>query len=108
MRAGKLDQRITIRRKTTTYNSYHEPIDSWSDVFTGWAEAITKGGKEFSEAQKQYGDAVVDFRLRYDVYSAAVTENDQLTWNGLTYHVLNAENVNGLRKEIMLSTRKVT
>jgi len=51
MRAGKLDQRIAIQRKTTAFNTYHEPIETWADLFTTWAEAITSGGGEFSAAQ---------------------------------------------------------
>jgi len=108
MRAGKLDQRIAIQRKTTAFNTYHEPIETWADLFTTWAEAITSGGGEFSAAQKQYADASVVFRVRYDGLSSTITELDLITWDGVTHHVLNVDHVHGLRKELLITTRKVT
>lgn len=108
MQAGKLDQRITIQRKTTTFNTYNEPIEAWADLFTTWAEAITGGGGEFNATQKQYSDASSVFKVRYDGLSSTITELDRITWGGLTYHVLNVDPVNGLRKELLITTRKVS
>lgn len=108
MRAGKLDQRIVIQTKTTTYNSYHEPINAWADGETLWAEAITTGGGEFYAAQKLHAETKAVFRVRDDSLTSAVTRLDRVRWNGTTYEILDVNPVNGQNREILLTCKGVT
>lgn len=107
MQAGKLDQRISIRRKTVSYNSYHEPIDTWAHVFYQWSEAITGGGGEFYAAQKQYAEINVVFRMRYDAVSSTISEIDRLVWGDGEYHILGINQSGGNKRELLITTKRV-
>jgi SPP1 family predicted phage head-tail adaptor len=52
MRPGNMDRRITIKSKISTQNSYGEPIDTWIDIATVWAERRELRGDERWEAQR--------------------------------------------------------
>ena len=69
MKAGDLRERVTIQAKTVTFNTYNEPIETWSDLATLWAAFSDQNGKELSVAQKLYSSvtAVIAIRYRSDI-----------------------------------------
>lgn len=46
MRAGRLDQRITIQIYTKARGTSGEQVDTWQDWQTVWANVSTSGGSE--------------------------------------------------------------
>ena len=62
---GSLDRRITIQQNTTTRDAAGQPIDSWADLATVWAEVIPVGGSEIFQAKQTGAEAVAKFRIRY-------------------------------------------
>lgn len=46
MRISKLQQRITIQRRSSTLDAYGQEINSWSDIGTVWAEVKPLSGRE--------------------------------------------------------------
>jgi SPP1 family predicted phage head-tail adaptor len=66
VRAGRLDRRITIQRRTETTNpSNNESIFNWVDVVTCWAEFESNRGQEFFSANQKQAETVGLFRMRY-------------------------------------------
>lgn len=54
MEAGKLNQRITIQSQTITQSDSGEPIETYSDFTTIWAQVRTVQGQEkFVDASKR-------------------------------------------------------
>lgn len=65
MRAGKLDRRITIQRKTVTRGEYNAPVESWNDLITVWAQQRPNRGSERFTASEIHGQQVMTFHIRY-------------------------------------------
>ena len=104
MRAGKLDQRVTIQTKTITRDDYGDPVETWADTKTIWAEAITGGGGEFYAAQKLYAETKVVFRVRYDS-SFVVTQ--RVKWLSRYYQIISIEHKSGAYRELLLACKEV-
>ena len=104
MRAGKLDQRVTIQTNTPTADAKGQEIESWADTKTVWAEAITGGGKEFYAAQKLHAETKVVFRVRYD---SSIVVTQRIVWLDRYFHILSIEHVNGQYRDLLISTSEV-
>ena len=104
MQAGELNRQITFRQKTVTYNSYNEPIETWADAFTVWSQVITKGGTEFYAAQKLYAETSAVFKIRN---TARVRVKLRIKFGGRTFAILGINEVNGMRKELLISCKEV-
>lgn len=46
MRISKLQQRITVQRRSTTLDAYGQEINSWINIGTVWAEVKPLSGRE--------------------------------------------------------------
>jgi SPP1 family predicted phage head-tail adaptor len=46
MRISKLQQRITVQRRSTTLDAYGQEINSWTNIGTVWAEVKPLSGTE--------------------------------------------------------------
>ncbi len=62
---GRLDRRIAIQQNTPTQDSAGQPIDSWADLATVWAEVVPVSGSETFQAKQVGAEAVAKFRIRY-------------------------------------------
>lgn len=87
MRAGKRDRRITIQRKTVTVSPSGEPIETWADLVTVWAQARPNRGDERFATQQLVGSAVMTFVMRYRS-DLALTVQDRLSYDGKLWDVL--------------------
>ena len=106
IRAGDLDKRVTIQAKTVTFNAYNEPIETWSELATVWAEAITKDskGREFTAAQKLFAEVSIVFRIRY---RADVTPVHRVVYAGRTFGILAVEDAALTHESMLLTCREV-
>lgn len=104
MEAGKLNRRITFQRKDVEYNSYNEPIESWSDLKTVWAEVITTGGREFYAAQKLNAETSAVFRIRY---IRGLDVKDRISYESRVFEILSINDKDGLRRELLVSAKEV-
>lgn len=84
MRAGKLDRRITIRRKTITWSGSGEPIETWADLATVWAQQRPNRGGERFATRQLVGTAVMTFHIRY---RAGLTVQDRIVYDGKTWDI---------------------
>ena len=103
MRAGRLDRIILIQRKTTSADSFGEPIETWATVATVWAEMVPVRGQERYAAMQQIAEIDTVFRIRY---RAGITPLDRISYNSRLYdikHVLEIGRFEGL--ELMTRTR---
>lgn len=63
MRISKLQQRITIQRRSSTLDAYGQEINSWSDIGTVWAEVKPLSGRE----KMRINAMVVESQLTHQV-----------------------------------------
>ena len=105
MRAGGLDQRVTIQTATTTYNSYGEPITTWADTFTDWGQVISTGGGEYYAAQKINASTEIVFRMRY---TDDIATTNRIKWLSRYFNILMINHVDGAYRELLISAKEVT
>lgn len=87
MRAGRLDRRITIKRKSITQNDFGEEITTWVTVATVWAQKIEARGAERFSAQQFIGHAVTTFRIRWSTTVSEITAEHQISFDGRDFDV---------------------
>jgi SPP1 family predicted phage head-tail adaptor len=90
MRAGKLDRRITIQRATKAPNGFNEPVETWGDLATIWAQQRPNRGAERSSAQEINGQAVMTFHIRH---RADLRVTDRVVYEGRIWNVLDVREV---------------
>lgn len=103
--AGKLDQRITFQRFTRAYDTVNQPIDTWGDAATVWAEVISEGGREFYAAQKKNAETTIVFRIRF---TRVVNSRMRIKYGNRIFEILPPINdVNGRKTELLISAKEV-
>ena len=65
MEAGKLRNRITLQQRTLATDSYGQPIESWADLVTVWAEVRSLSGRESMIASAMQGVTNYEINIRY-------------------------------------------
>ena len=84
MRAGALDRRAQLQRPTLAQDSFGQPVETWTDVATVWAQKVpVRGAERFTDAQL---DAQLEatFRIRH---RSDVAPLWRLTCEGTAYDV---------------------
>jgi head-tail adaptor len=85
MRAGSLDRRVTIRRRTLTSSDSGEPIETWTNLVVRRPASMwpVKGDERFGGPQ-EVAKEQIEFRVRYSADVAALTPLDQVLHPALT------------------------
>lgn len=65
MKAGTLDTRITIQRRSTGQDDWGQPIDAWGDVALVWANVRHLNGTESIKAGADVSVVRASFRIRH-------------------------------------------
>lgn len=69
MRTGKLNRRIIIQQRVTTQDTLGQPVETWNDVATVWADIRNPNGLSFANESIKAGAeasvARVSMRIRY-------------------------------------------
>ena len=80
--AGKLDQRLTIERRSITRGTFGEEVVTWSTLATVWAMVedqlnVKKGGDEEVKDNMRVLASRTHFQIRY---RGDVTTDDRIQW----------------------------
>jgi SPP1 family predicted phage head-tail adaptor len=84
VRSGRLDRRLTLQRRTLIENDYGEPVETWTDLATVWAEKIPVRGAERYAAMQTVAEVEERFKIRY---RKGLTPLDRVVCAGTTYDV---------------------
>lgn len=99
MRAGKLDQQITLQRFATVIDDYGTPVETWTDVATVRAQIIQASTTEFIQGGAR-DDTIVIFRVRW---LDGVTTADRISHNGVAHNIKELKPI-GRRKGLDIRT----
>jgi SPP1 family predicted phage head-tail adaptor len=77
MDAGKLRNRITIQQRTLVQDSYGQPIESWADFATVWAEIRSLSGRESLVASAVQGVTNYEINIRF---KAGITQSMRVAY----------------------------
>jgi len=83
MQSGKLRYRITLRNKTTEADEIGQPIETWADLATVWADVRFLNGKEFITANKESAQDTASIRIR----KRDVSTDWRVLFDGKTYEI---------------------
>lgn len=84
MRAGALDRRITLQRRTVTQDIYGAEIETWTDIATVWAQRMELRGDERWQAMQSVAKTDIKYKIRY---RADVGPLDRLTDGGRVFNI---------------------
>ena len=104
MRAGDLDQRVTVERFTTTYDELGQPIETWAPLFTCWAAVEPLTGREYLAAAALVSEVTARIRMRFRPW---MTAQDRVVHNGTTYGIESLVDVRSGNRELVLMCKAV-
>jgi len=87
MQAGKLNSRITIQRLIDGQDEIGQPVSTWTDVATVWADVAHKSGLETIKADAPVSVVKASIRIRY---RTDITAGMRVTLGSTHYDVMAA------------------
>jgi SPP1 family predicted phage head-tail adaptor len=90
MRAGDMDRRVTIEKRTVTTGPFNEQIVTFITLAEVWAEVRQQGGAEFLRAEAITAERRVVFRVRW---LAGVSALDRVVHQGRAHNITEAREV---------------
>lgn len=88
MKKGKLNNRVTIQRFTTTQDENNEDIEDWTDLATRWSAIFYGKGEERREAAVETGQQSASFVMLPDSVTKTITLKDRLSFKGDTWDIV--------------------
>lgn len=100
MRAGRMDQRVTLLTKSVTRDAMGGEAITWIDARDLWAEVDPIRGREYIAASLQEtAEISIAFRLHYEDASD-VTSGDRITWRAVQYDIVDVIDIKARRRTI--------
>ena len=104
MKAGQLDQRVTVERFTSTEDELGQPIQTWAPLFTCWAAVEPLTGREYLAAAALVSEVTARIRMRFRPW---MTAQDRVVHNGTTYGIESLVDVRSDHRELVLMCKAV-
>ena len=105
MKAGQLDQRVTVERQQGGFDELGQPLpDTWAPLFTCWAAVEPLTGREYIAAQAAVSEVTARIRMRYRPW---MTSQDRVIHNGAVYQIQSVIDVRSEHRELHLMCRAV-
>lgn len=103
MRAGRLRQKIVIRRKSATRDNMGGEVVTWTDDDPIPAEAQPIRGREYVALQQSESELEVKFTIRY---LAGIPNDCRVIWRSVAYELVSPPiDVGGRMREMELMCR---
>ena len=99
MRAGKRNRLLTIQSNTTTRDSIGQPLASWSDFTTVWANVSIDTATERTSDDKTVNTRTYRFTT---IYRDDITTGMRVVLDGQTIELEGVFDPDGKRKELVL------
>ena len=84
MRAGQLNQRITVQQLAAGQDALGQPMQTWSTVAELWAHILHSSGIEMVKAGAEMSIVRASIRVRY---TRQITAGMRVVADGFTYNV---------------------
>ena len=104
MKAGALDQRISVERFTSTEDELGQPIEAWAPLFTCWAAVEPLTGREYIAAQAAVSEVTAKIRMRFRPW---MTAQDRVIHDGTIYNIVSVIDVRSENRELVLMCKAV-
>ena len=105
MKAGQLDQRVTVERLQGGFDELGQPLpDTWAPLFTCWAAVEPLVGREYIAAQAAMSEVKLKIIMRY---RPGITPADRVSHNGTVYGIEAVIDVHSSRRELHLLCKAI-
>ena len=105
MKAGDLDQRVTVERLQGGFDELGQPLpDTWAPLFTCWAAVEPLVGREYIAAQAAQSEVTARIRMRFRPW---MTAQDRVIHDGKTYNIVSVIDVRSGHRELVLMCKAV-
>ena len=105
IRAGQLNQRITIEQQATTRNAVSELVATWSTFCRAWAAKEQLSGRERFVGERLRTEVDTNWRIRFR--AGLLPKTMRVNHGGVIYDLLAALDPDGRRVELCLLTKQV-
>lgn len=88
---NRLDQRITIQRKSDARDAMNEPVEDWTDQFSTRAIAYPTPGFERQVTDANVATQPMTFEVRAEARTHGILPSDRVRWdsgNGRIYNLI--------------------
>ena len=105
MKAGQLDQRISVERLQGGFDELGQPLpDTWAHLFDCWAAVEPLTGREYIAAQAAVSEVTAKIRMRFRPW---MTAEDRVIHDGTTYGIESLIDVRSDHRELVLMVRAI-
>ena len=105
MKAGALDQRISVERLQGGVDELGQPLpDTWAPLFTCWAAVEPLTGREYLAAQAAVSEVTAKIRMRFRPW---MTAEDRVIHDGTIYNIVSVIDVRSENRELVLMCRAI-
>ena len=101
--AGRFDERVTLKSRTTTADAVGQDAITWVTVATVWAQRINQRSAEAFAAAQVGDDDVVELHIRY---RADVRTTWRLELGGQGYDIISVSDFGGRRDRTRILCRR--
>lgn len=102
MKAGQLDQRVTVERLEQGQDEIGQPYSTWTPVVTLWAAVEPQAGREFVAAGAAQSQLTTKIRIRY---RPGIQSDDRVIHNGKAMNIQSVIDYRSQRRELVLMCR---
>lgn len=102
MKAGQLDQRVSIERRVSGQDDWGQPITDWLPIVTTWAAVEPLTGREYIAAGAAQSEVTTRIRLRY---RPGITSADRVNHEGKVYGIMSVIDYRSAGRELVLMCR---
>jgi SPP1 family predicted phage head-tail adaptor len=104
MRAGRLNQKITLRSHTATKNAIGEVVVAYSDVATVWAAVEPQKASEKVSGGLVLGESTYKVLIRY---RSDVTSEWRIAWGDKTLEISSVLNPYNRNRELEIIASEI-
>lgn len=104
MKAGQLDQRVTVERLVQGSDPLGQPINEWVTLATVWAGVEPLVGREFFAATAAQSEVTARIRMRY---RPGIRPADRVVHEGKTYGIESVIDVRSGNRELVLMCKSM-